>query len=120
MTSSTIRRESHAAGLTRAGLEQLLSPSLPPECSRRLWDEAWEWAGVTPWTLWAWCRRFGTEIAALAVAAGVDEPQMRQHLADDRVPDRAVLEMLADLNCFPYATPAARPVPTEAMAEVGA
>jgi hypothetical protein len=35
---------------------------------------------------------------------------MRRHLTDDHAPDRDALEMLADLNCYPYATPAARPV----------
>lgn len=119
MNSSPSRREAHSRGPHRAGLEDLLSPSLPPQCLDRLWTETWEWGGVSPSTLWAWCRTYGTDVAALAVAAGVPELQMRRHLADDRPPDRDVLEMLADLNCFPFVTPAARPVSGD-LAEVGA
>ena len=94
-------------------LELLLSPLLAPECSARLWSSAWGQSGVRPGSLWAWSSQYGEEMAALAVAAGLDETQLRQHLQDGQCPDRAVLEMLADLNCFPYVTPAAR-----AMAEV--
>ena len=45
MSSSPSRRESHSRP-HRAGLEDLLSPSLPPECLDRLWTQAWEWGGV--------------------------------------------------------------------------
>ncbi len=95
---------------TRARLEELLSTWLAPECSRRLWSETWEIAQVSPSSLWAWLQLYGAEIAALAVAARVSEEELRSHLDDRRRPDRGVLEMLADLNCFPYVTPAARPV----------
>jgi hypothetical protein len=91
-------------------LEQLLSPWLSPECTSRLWSETWETARVRPSSLWAWLRLYGEETTALAVAAGLDEGQIRQHLRDRTWPDRGVLEMLADLNCFPHATPAARPL----------
>ncbi len=89
-------------------LEQLLSPWLSPECTLRLWSETWGLAGVRPSSLWALLRLYGEEIAALAVAAGLDEGQIRLHLKGRTRPDRGVLEMLADLNCFPYTTPAAR------------
>ena len=95
---------------TAQRLEQLLSPWLSSECTHRLWSEAWEMARVRPSSLWAWLGLYGEEMAALAVAAGLDEGQLRQHLRDRTRPDRGVLEMLADLNCFPHATPAARPL----------
>ncbi len=95
---------------TAQRLEQLLSPWLSPECTRRLWSEAWGTARVTPASLWAWLRLYGEEMAALAVAAGLDEGQIRLYLTDRTRPDRGVLEMLADLNCFPHLTPAARPL----------
>ena len=97
-------------GVTRGGLERLLSPWLAPECAHRLWSDAWELTHITPWSLWAWHQLYGPEVAALAVAAGLDEGQLRRHLKDRRSPDRSVLEMLADLNCFPFVTPAARPM----------
>ena len=102
-----------AVEVTRARLEQLLSPGLAPACAAWLWADAWELGEVTPWTLWALAGRHGEEIAALAVAAGMSEGEIRRHLEDRRCPDRAVLEMLADLNCFPHVTPAARPLPEE-------
>jgi hypothetical protein len=94
----------------RGLLEQLLSPMLPPECLGRLWADAWGVSGVRPATLMRWCQRFGLDCAALAVAAGLTESQLREHLSN-RGPDRAALEMLGDLNCFPHVTPAARPAP---------
>jgi hypothetical protein len=96
------------SGPTRARLEQQLSPWLSAHDRDRLWAEAWELTRVTPWTLWGWLRTYGEEVAALAVAAGLTEGQLQRHLKDGRIPDRAVLEMLADLNCFPHVTPAAR------------
>jgi hypothetical protein len=110
MSGSTARRDGHPRGLTRAGLEDLLSPLLPPQCRDRLWAETWDDAGVSPVTLWSWCRTYGVDVAALAVAGRLTELQLRVHLSDARTPNRGVLEMLADLNCFPYLTPAARPV----------
>lgn len=95
---------------TTQRIEQLLSPWLSPECTHRLWSETWERARVTPASLWAWLRMYGEEMTALAVAAGLDEGQIRLHLKDRTRPDRGVLEMLADLNCFPHVTPAARPL----------
>lgn len=95
---------------TRTRLEELLTPLLSPECSDRLWAETWEIARVTPSMLWAWFQLHGAQIAALAVAARLSDDDVRSHLHDRRQPDRGALEMLADLNCFPYATPAARPL----------
>lgn len=86
-----------------------MSPSLAPACLERLWAEAWEPLGINPSTLEQWHQRFGSDCAALAVAAGLTERQLREHLAGQG-PDRAVLEMLADLNCYPHVTPTARPV----------
>ena len=106
-------RAHRTASASRAQLEVLLSPFLAPECAGRLWSVAWHQSSVRPRSLWAWMGLYGEEVAALAVAAGLEENQLRQHLEDGQRPDRAVLEMLADLNCFPYVTPAAR-----AMAEV--
>jgi hypothetical protein len=117
MNRSMTRCEDRPRGLSRARLEHVLSPLLATECRARLWAEAWEWGGVAPATLWSWCQTYGHEMAALAVAARLTELQMRRHLSDALVPDRAVLEMLADLNCFPFATPAARSL---ALEEVGA
>ncbi|MBJ7358379.1 hypothetical protein [Nocardioides sp.] len=94
---------------SRAHLEQLLSQFLAPACLERLWLETWGRLGVSPATLASWYRRFGEDCTALAVAAGLTEQQLTEHLAD-RAPDRQVLEMLADLNCYPHVTPAARPV----------
>ena len=94
----------------RAALEQLLSPFLSPACAPRLWSEAWQQRRVTPTSLWAWSRSYGDQLAALAVAAGLTETQLQQHLSDRRLPDREALEMLADLNCFPHVTPDARPL----------
>ena len=119
MNGSTTRRTAHSRGPTRAGLEDLLTPLLAAECRTRLWAETWTEAGVVPATLWSWCRTYGLELAALAVAGRLTELQLRVHLSDDRAPDRGVLEMLADLNCFPFVTPAARPVVTD-LEEVGA
>jgi hypothetical protein len=93
---------------TAARLEQLLSPWISLECESRLWSDTWEMAQVTPSSLDAWLRLYGEEITALAVAAGLDEDELQRHLTDRRPPDREALEMLADLNCFPYVTPAAR------------
>jgi hypothetical protein len=98
------------SGVTRDRLEELLSQWLSPECTSRLWSETWEQAHVTPFSLWAWFRLYGAEIAALAVAAQLTEDDLLVHLEERRLPDRGVLEMLADLNCFPYVTPAARPL----------
>jgi hypothetical protein len=98
------------SGVTRARLEELLSQWLSPACTSRLWSETWGQAHVTPFSLWAWFRLYGAEIAALAVAAGLSEAEVRCHLEDRRRPDRGILEMLADLNCFPYLTPATRPL----------
>jgi hypothetical protein len=97
-------------GAARSRLEQELSPWLSPACTTRLWSDAWERAHVTPGSLCAWLWCFGEEMAALAVAAGLTEGEMRGHLNDRRPPNRGVLEMLADLNCFPWVTPAARPL----------
>ena len=97
---------------TRVRLELLLSPWLAPECTTRLWSETWQSANVTPSSLEAFLRLYGEEIAALAVAAGLSEGDIQRHLQDRPQPDRGALEMLADLNCFPYATPAARPLST--------
>lgn len=94
---------------SRDRLEQLLSPLLAPACVERVWAEAWGALQVSPATLTRWLRRFGNECAALAVAAGLTDHQLTEQL-DRKGPDRAVLEMLADLNCYPYVTPAARPV----------
>lgn len=102
--------DSFLHGTSTARLEQLLSPFLSPECSRRLWTETWELCHVRPSSLWAWLRLYGHELAALAVAAGLDDTELRKYLKDRQRPDRAVLEMLADLNCFPFVTPAARPM----------
>jgi hypothetical protein len=99
-----------AAGRYRARLEDLLSPWLAPECAPRLWSETWGLARVSPSSLSTWVELHGPELAALAVAARLDEVDLRRHLDDGLVPDRAALEMLADLNCFPHATPAARPL----------
>jgi hypothetical protein len=93
---------------SRARLEQALSVWLAPECASRLWSEAWETGHVTPSSLEELLGLYGEEIAALAVAAGLNEAEIQRHL--DVRPDRGVLEMLADLNCFPCVTPAARPV----------
>ena len=109
-TPASSPRAHRAAGVSRRRIEQLLTPFLSPECSTRLWSQAWELGLVRPLSLWAWVRLYGDDIAALAVAAGLDETQLRQNLKDRQRPDRAVLEMLADLNCFPFATPAARPM----------
>ena len=98
------------SGMTRARLEELLSQWLSPECASRLWSDTWGRALVTPFSLWAWFRLYGAEVAALAVAAQLTEDDLLLHLSERRQPDRGVLEMLADLNCFPYATPAARPL----------
>jgi hypothetical protein len=95
---------------TRAPLEQLLSLWLAPECTSRLWSDTWETYHVMPSSLQTLLRLYGVEIAALAVAAGLTEDEIQQHLQDGRRPDRGVLEMLADLNCFPHVTPAARPM----------
>ena len=103
-------RDGWTPGLSREDIEQLLSSGLPPACSVRLWSESWELAHVTPASLWGWLQSYGEELAALAVAAGLTEGQLRRHLSDGRRPDRAALEMLADLNCYPYVTPAARPL----------
>lgn len=94
----------------RAALERLLSPFLSPACERRLWSDAWERQCVRPQSLRAWSRLYGAEITALAIAAGLTETQLREHLSDGCRPDRGALEMLADLNCFPHVTPAARPM----------
>ena len=93
---------------TAARLQQLLSPWLSAECESRLWSETWGLARVAPSSLGAGLRLYGEEIAALAVAAGLDEDELQRHLADRRRPDREALEMLADLNCFLHVTPAAR------------
>jgi hypothetical protein len=99
-----------ARSSTRARLEQLLSPWLAPQCTSRLWSETWELAKVTPSSLEALLRLYGEQVAALAVAAGLSEGDIQRHLDDRRRPDLEVLEMLADLNCFPCETPAARPL----------
>jgi hypothetical protein len=97
-------------GSTRARLERLLSPWLAPQCTSRLWAETWGLAGVAPSSLEALLQLYGEQVAALAVAAGLGEGDIRLHLRDRRRPDLGVLEMLADLNCFPCETPAARPL----------
>lgn len=94
----------------RQHLEELLAPWLSRECAGRLWSETWDLAGVTTSSLWAWAELFGADVAALAVAARLTETDLRRHLDDGLRPDRAALEMLADLNCFPFVTPAARPM----------
>ena len=79
--------------------------SARPGCGPRTWQSA----NVTPSSLEAFLRLYGEEIAALAVAAGLSEGDIQRHLQDEQ-PDRGALEMLADLNCFPYVTPASRPL----------
>ncbi|MDX6371054.1 MAG: hypothetical protein QOD98_42 [Nocardioidaceae bacterium] len=95
---------------TRAHLEQLLSPWLAPQFTSQLWSETWGPAGVEPSSLEALLRLYGERVAALAVASGLSEGDIQRHLRDRRRPDLGVLEMLADLNCFPCETPAARPL----------
>lgn len=93
----------------RPRIEELLSPLLAPLALERLWAEAWGRLGLTPANLTGWYQQFGAELAALAVASGLTEAQLCEHFAGGD-PDRATLEMLADLNCYPHVTPAARPV----------
>ncbi|QIG44071.1 hypothetical protein G5V58_15950 [Nocardioides anomalus] len=92
----------------RLHLERALTPCLPAECAAWLWDEAWDGAGLSPATLAEWYRRFGADAAALAVAAGLSEATLRQHLVDGCDPDPDRLVMLAELNCYPFSPPAAR------------
>lgn len=93
---------------SRGHLQELLSPLLAPAMVDRLWADAWGRLRITPATLIRWHQLFGVEYAALAVASGLADTQLREYA--DHGPDRAMLEMLADLNCYPYVTPAARPV----------
>ena len=86
---------------TRERLEELLTPRLPQACAPRLWEQAWGRAGLTPDTLVLWCEQYGADAAALAVAAGLPESHLRRHLDDERRPDHGVLQMLAELNCYP-------------------
>jgi hypothetical protein len=92
----------------RTHLERALTPCLPPECAAWLWADAWDLAGLSPETLAEWYRRFGAETAALAVAGGLSEATLRQHLLDGCEPDRGRLAMLAELNCYPFVPPAAQ------------
>lgn len=93
-------------------VEELLSRELP---MRLVLDVCVRAHGrdIRPDVLWPWIRRHGAALLALAVAAGLDDADLRRHLPSVHGLDIASLELHAELNGYPaYAVRASRrPVP---------
>jgi hypothetical protein len=81
-------------------VEELLSRELPLRAVLDVYVRAHH-RGIRPGILWAWTRRHGAPLLALAVAAGLDEAELEHHLADARSLDRESLELHAELNGSP-------------------
>lgn len=81
-------------------VEELLSRELPLRAVLDVCVRA-HGRGIHPGILWAWTRRHGAPLLALAVAAGLDEDDLRRHLPGVHGLDIESLELHAELNGSP-------------------
>jgi hypothetical protein len=99
--------ERDPARATWPEVEELLSRELPLRAVLDVCVRA-HGRGISPATLWPWIRRHGAPLLALAVAAGLDDADLRRHQPGVHGLDVESLEMHAELNGHPVAAHRAR------------
>lgn len=100
--------ERDPARATWPEVEELLSRELPLRAVLDVCVRA-HGRGLAPAILWPWIRRHGAPLLALAVAAGLDDADLRRHLPGVAGLDVESLELHAELNGYPVAARVAQP-----------
>ncbi len=83
-------------------VEEMLSRELPLRVVLDVCVRA-HGRGIRPGILWSWTRTHGAPVLALAVAAGLDDTDLRHHLPGLHGLDLDSLELHAELNGYPVA-----------------
>lgn len=81
-------------------VEELLSRELPLRAVLDVCVRA-HGRSIRPATMWPWIQRHGAPLLALAVAAGLDDADLRRHLASLEGLDLESLALHAELNGSP-------------------
>ncbi len=75
----------------------LRADGMPPARARALTERA-RVLGITPFTMWLWCERFGAESLGLVVAADLSHQELLVHLGRGTAPAMHEAQIFASAN----------------------
>lgn len=106
MITNVLHRESdrrlrwvarHPDRVNSGDIRRLLARELPADQVEIVSAKA-QAAGIAPFTMWMWIRRFEVRTLALAVAADVTHAELLAHLGTGVAPDVETLQVFAAIN----------------------